>query len=163
MDSLFEKMPSLKRLFPTHISVFPTAAFNFGPNVWTHKHRDSQNCPFGWCSIQALGNFDHTQGGQLILWEPKLVVDFPSGTVILLPSSIITHSNTPVVGGETRASFTQYATGGLFRYVDHQFHTKKEFKERYKEMWQEISRKGNDNWKQGYDLLYTLDELKRKV
>lgn len=112
LKTLFEKMPELRRIFDR--SVFPTAAFNFGPNVWTYKHRDVLNCPFGWCAIQALGRFDPTKGGHLVLWELGLVIEFPPGSLILIPSATTTHSNTPIAEGDVRASFTQYCPGGLF-------------------------------------------------
>ncbi|KAF7288197.1 hypothetical protein HMN09_01419100 [Mycena chlorophos] len=57
--------------------LFAAATFNLGPNVWTFKHRDVLNLPFGWCAITALGDFDHTKGGHLVLWDLKLVVQFP--------------------------------------------------------------------------------------
>ncbi|KAK0191924.1 hypothetical protein F5146DRAFT_999182 [Armillaria mellea] len=49
-------------------SIFPCAAFNFGGNVWTFRHKDILNCPFGWCAITSLGQFDPTVG---VLWELK--------------------------------------------------------------------------------------------
>ncbi|KAJ7186358.1 hypothetical protein B0H12DRAFT_1246694 [Mycena haematopus] len=117
------QLPHLKRPFPQ--SVFACAAFNFGPNVWTFKHRDVCNLPFGWCAVQSLGSFDTTKGGHLILWDAKLVVDFPAGALILLPSATIAHSNVPVEQGE-RISFTQFSAGGLFRFVDNGFRTQEQ-------------------------------------
>ncbi|KAJ7706644.1 hypothetical protein B0H14DRAFT_3525961 [Mycena olivaceomarginata] len=49
-------------------SIFSCAAFNFGPNVWTFRHRDVLNLVFGWCAVQALGRFNATKGGHLVLW-----------------------------------------------------------------------------------------------
>ncbi|KAF8179315.1 hypothetical protein K438DRAFT_1769024 [Mycena galopus ATCC 62051] len=69
--------PNLKR--PFQKLVFSCVAFNFGPNAWTFKHRDVCNLPFGWCSVQALGKFDPRKGGHLVLWDLKLVVEFPPG------------------------------------------------------------------------------------
>ncbi|KAJ7761278.1 hypothetical protein DFH07DRAFT_740376 [Mycena maculata] len=43
----------LRRPFPK--SVFASVAFNFGSNVWTFKHRDVCNLPYGWCAVQSLG------------------------------------------------------------------------------------------------------------
>ncbi|KAJ6521651.1 hypothetical protein DFH09DRAFT_1251093 [Mycena vulgaris] len=117
--------PHLRRPFAR--SVFFCAAFNFGPNVWTFRHRDVLNLVFGWCAVQALGNFDHKKGGHLVLWDLKLVVEFPAGALILLPSATIAHSNVPVQKGEERASFTQFSAGGIFRYVDNNFQTIDEF------------------------------------
>ncbi|KAJ7803378.1 hypothetical protein B0H14DRAFT_2463685 [Mycena olivaceomarginata] len=108
--------PNLQRPFPK--SVFASVAFNFG-NVWTFKHRDVCNLPFGWCAVQSLGRFDPTLGGHLILWDLKMVIEFPAGALILLPSATIAHSNVPVQDGDERISFTQFSLGGLFRYVDY--------------------------------------------
>ncbi|KAJ3764384.1 hypothetical protein EV360DRAFT_9676, partial [Lentinula raphanica] len=81
-------------------------------------HRDFLNWPFGWCAITALGRFDPTRTGQLILWELRLVVDFPPAATVLIPSAVITHSNTPVAVDDTRISFTQYTAGPIFRWVE---------------------------------------------
>ncbi|KAG6888718.1 hypothetical protein C0992_007677 [Termitomyces sp. T32_za158] len=94
LDPLWERMPTLRRNFPR--SIFPMAGFNISLSVWTHRHRDVLNCPFGWCSVQALGSFDPTKGGHLILWDLGLYVEFPLGALILLPSATISHSNVPV-------------------------------------------------------------------
>ncbi|KAI0039143.1 hypothetical protein FA95DRAFT_1456579, partial [Auriscalpium vulgare] len=104
-------------------SVFPTATFNFGPQAQTKPHRDNKNIPYGWCAITALGNFDHAKGGHLILWELKLVIEFPPGSTILIPSAILTHSNTPIQDGETRQSFTQYCAGDLVRWQAYGYRT----------------------------------------
>ncbi|KAJ7680001.1 hypothetical protein B0H14DRAFT_3535987 [Mycena olivaceomarginata] len=117
---LRSRFPDLKCPFPK--SVFACAAFNFG-NVWTFKHRDVCNLPFGWCAVQSLGNFDPHLGGHLVLWDLKLVVEFPAGALILLPSATVAHSNVPVQAGDERVSFTQFTAGGLFRFVDYGFRT----------------------------------------
>ncbi|KAF7327268.1 hypothetical protein MKEN_00304200 [Mycena kentingensis (nom. inval.)] len=39
---------------PFRASVFSSAAFNFGPNAWTYKHRDVLNLPFGWWPSNSL-------------------------------------------------------------------------------------------------------------
>jgi hypothetical protein len=70
-------------------SIFSCAAFNFGPNVWTFKHRDVLNLAFRWCAIQAVGKFDATKGGHLILWDLKLVIEFPVGALVLIPSATL--------------------------------------------------------------------------
>ena len=114
--------------FP-NTSVFAAAAFNFGGNVSTFKHRDALNWAFEWCAITALGRFDATRSAQFILWELKLVIDFPHAATVFIPSSVITHSNTPVVEGDDRGSFTQYTAGPIFRWVENGCRTEKQFKE----------------------------------
>lgn len=106
-------------------SAFAAATFNLGPRVCTSVHRDHLNLPGGFCSITALGSYNPTQGGHLILWDLNLIIEFPPGTTILVASAVIAHSNLPVSGGETRMSFTQYSAGALFRYVDDGFRLRK--------------------------------------
>ncbi|KAF8190098.1 hypothetical protein BJ912DRAFT_850297 [Pholiota molesta] len=159
LNPLFSRMPHLKRIFPAHISLFPTAALNFPPNVWTYQHRDVLNCPFGWCTIQALGSFDPTKGGHLVLWEARLVVEFPAGSCVLIPSATITHSNIPVAPGDARASFTQYAPGGLFRYVDYGFRLEKELKKQDPKLHRAMLNRRPDNWRIGLELLSRVDEI----
>ncbi|KAJ7703730.1 hypothetical protein B0H17DRAFT_854693, partial [Mycena rosella] len=118
-NKLHECFPHLCCNFPW--SVFSCAAFNFGPSVWTFRHCDVLNPPFGWCAVQCAGEFDATQGRHLVLWDLKLVVEFPAGALILLPSATITHSNIPVAPGQKHISFTQYTAGGLMRFVDNGF------------------------------------------
>ncbi len=95
-------------------SIFSCATFNFGPRTLCFRHTDSGNLPFGWCTITALGWFDPKRGGHLVLWDLKLIIDFPPGSTILIPSAILLHSNTAIAPGERRYSFTQYTSGGLF-------------------------------------------------
>ncbi|PPQ82213.1 hypothetical protein CVT26_009203 [Gymnopilus dilepis] len=111
----------LRRNWPN--SPWASAALNFGPQTVCCRHADYGNLAFGWCCITALGDFDYTKGGHLILWDLKLVVEFPPGSTILIPSSAIHHSNTRIQSGEHRYSFTQYSSGGLFRWRDNDFQT----------------------------------------
>ncbi|KAJ7101390.1 hypothetical protein B0H15DRAFT_943716 [Mycena belliarum] len=155
--ALQRHLPHLRPNFPR--SVFSAAAFNFGPNVWTFRHRDSQNLPFGWCAIQAAGPFDATKGGHLVLWNLRLVVEFPPGALILLPSATIAHSNVPVQDGDKRISFTQFTAGGLFRYVDNGFRTEGELEAADPEEFARLAELKGTRWKTGLELLSTLDEL----
>lgn len=84
----------------------------------TLPHRDSQNYAGGWCAITALGNFDYTKGGHLILWTLGIALEFPAGSTIMIPSALIMHSNVPIGVHETRYSFTNYFAGQLLHWVD---------------------------------------------
>ncbi|KAJ7291857.1 hypothetical protein C8J57DRAFT_1212279 [Mycena rebaudengoi] len=95
-------------------SVFAACTFNFSPHTITAPHLDFGNLAWGWCSITALGNFDPDCGGHLILWDLKLIIRFPPGSTILIPSAILRHSNVRIRPHERRYSFTQYSAGGLF-------------------------------------------------
>ncbi|KAI0696766.1 hypothetical protein C8T65DRAFT_583190, partial [Cerioporus squamosus] len=127
-----ENMGRLRRADPTlranwQPDVFAAATFNFGPRSVARVHTDDKNFAPGWCGIMALGDFDHKKGGHMVLWDLKLVVEFPPGTVMFIPSAILRHSNTTVAEHEKRMSFTQFTAGALFRWVDCGMQTQKNF------------------------------------
>ncbi|KAJ7185117.1 hypothetical protein B0H12DRAFT_1040432, partial [Mycena haematopus] len=122
-------------------------------------HRDVCNLPFGWCAVQSLGQFDATKGGHLILWDLKLVVEFPAGALILLPSATIAHSNVLAEGGEERISFTQFSAGGLFRFVDNGFRTQEQLATEDPEEYRRVMKSKDSRWESGLRLFSTVDEL----
>ncbi|KAJ6601958.1 hypothetical protein DFH09DRAFT_1069503 [Mycena vulgaris] len=114
-----------------------------------------------WCAITALGDFDYTKGGHLILWDCRLVLKFPPGTTILIPSAALFHSNIPISDGEQRYSFTQYTAGGLFRWVEHGFQSEESYFESLSP--EDAARERAEakaRWAMGAGLFSTLDELK---
>ena len=113
--SLLSNDNTLHHPFPN--SIFPATTYNLGPQTVCNQHFDFANLAYGWCGIAALGKFDPTKGGHLVLWELGLVVEFPPGSVVLIPSTVISHSNTPIAPHEARYSVTQYAGGAIFRWV----------------------------------------------
>lgn len=82
-----------------------------------------KNLAVGWCSVTALGKFDHKRGGHLVLWEPGLVIEFPPGSTILIPSAAIHHSNIPIGAKELRQSITQFSARAIFSYIDNGYKT----------------------------------------
>jgi hypothetical protein len=125
MEALYMCLPHLLRNYDEFTSVFAGATFNFGPYTITLPHLDFANLAWGWCAVTALGRFDPDKGGHLILWDLCLVIRFPPGSSILIPSAILQHSNMSIQEGETRYSFTQYTAAGIFRYVYNRFRTEK--------------------------------------
>ncbi|KAJ7479920.1 hypothetical protein FB451DRAFT_1031381 [Mycena latifolia] len=103
------------------------SAIVFGPHAITVHHLDFGNLSWGWCVITALGWFDPDLGSHLILWALKLIIHFPPGSTILIPSAISCHSNVPIGRDEIRYSFTQYTAGGLFRWIRNGFKTDEVF------------------------------------
>lgn len=110
---------------PFEHSVFPAVTYNLGPQTVCERHFDFANLAFGWCAVAAIGRFNSEKGGHLILWELGLVIEFPAGSTIFLPSAVVSHSNVPISQHETRCSFTQYAAGALFQWVESGFQTLK--------------------------------------
>ncbi|KAL1714109.1 hypothetical protein EV715DRAFT_295468 [Schizophyllum commune] len=158
MQTLFENDPTLQRNFAK--SVWACITINFGPRTVTYKHRDFGNLAYGWCAITALGKYDPDRGGHLVLWECGLVIRFPPGSTIIIPSSIIHHSNTTIAPEETRYSVTQYTTGAIFRWVQHgcmlddKYYSSLSPKERA-----EASRANANRWREGAKLWSTIPEL----
>jgi hypothetical protein len=155
---LYSWNSELERLFAD--SVWTAMSFNFGPTTWCYRHTDWGNLAYGVCVITSAGNFDSARGGHLILWECGLVIEFPPGASIIIPSAVISHSNVPIQPHETRYSFTQYAAGGLFRWVEHGFRKEGSYAtglsadERSAE---NVRREGRKNF--GLSLFSTMDEL----
>ncbi|KAF7334398.1 hypothetical protein MVEN_02268900 [Mycena venus] len=125
MGAFYKRYPKLHRPFLN--GIFSACTFNLGPQTCALGHHDHQSLAFGWCAITALEVFDYKKGGHLILWDCKLVIEFPPGCTILIPSATIYHSNIPISLFETHYSFTQYTAGGLFHWVDHDFKTEEEY------------------------------------
>ncbi|KAJ7788339.1 hypothetical protein B0H14DRAFT_3504333 [Mycena olivaceomarginata] len=136
------KNPHLRRTFAR--SPFAAVTANLGPVSVSPPHTDAGNkadgmCLIGalgnfdadkgghladgMCLIGALGNFDADKGGHLVCWDYNLIVRFPAGCSILIPSAVVTHSNTPIQDGEDRFSLIQYSAGGLFRWIANGFHS----------------------------------------
>ncbi|KAL1724919.1 hypothetical protein EV714DRAFT_278035 [Schizophyllum commune] len=156
--ALLASDPALSRNFPA--SVWASITINFGPRTVCYPHRDYANLPFGWCAITALGNYDPDKGGDLVLWDCKMVIRFPPGSTILIPSAILRHSNTTIGKGERRYSVTQYTAGAIFRWVEHGFQLDEKYyaslsrAERAKDRQTAASR-----WRRGRAMFSRLDDL----
>jgi len=155
LGALYTQNPSLTKTFES--STFAATTYNLGPRTECFPHKDFANLAYGLCAVTALGRFDPTKGGHLILWELGLVIEFPPGSTILLPSAIFTHSNTSISKGETRYSFTQYAAGALFRWVDHDFQKAEDFRaSRTPEQLVELEEQKKGRWSFGLSLFPRL-------
>ncbi|KAK7013244.1 hypothetical protein R3P38DRAFT_2546757 [Favolaschia claudopus] len=123
LQDLFEHDPSLRLNFTN--SLFPSVTFNLGPQSASFEHLDDKNRALGWCAITSGGDFDAKRSAHLYLKELKTVVDFPAAATSFIPSAVVHHGNTPLAPNETRYSITQYAAGGIFRYIQYNFRTAK--------------------------------------
>ncbi|KAJ7362211.1 hypothetical protein DFH08DRAFT_950500 [Mycena albidolilacea] len=159
MTLLYARYTHLCRPFKN--GIFSACTFNLGPRTCALSHRDFANLAFGLCAITALGDFDYKTGGHLVLWDCKLVIEFPPGCTILIPSAAIYHSNIPIGRKEHRYSFTQYTAGGLFRWVEHDFKTEEEyFASLSAEQAEEEKELGLARAEAGAGLYSTIDELR---
>jgi hypothetical protein len=125
VKALRAEQRELRRSYDGKVGVFPCRTFNLGGNAATYPHLDKMNLTQSWCSVTALGTFEPDYGGDLVLWDFGLTIRFPPGSTVLLPSSLLVHSNASIRQGETRYSIVQYAAGGIFRWADNKFRTER--------------------------------------
>ncbi|KAJ7683303.1 hypothetical protein B0H17DRAFT_1205173 [Mycena rosella] len=97
------------------------------PDTVAAEHTDYGNNPAGWCAITS------------------------GGTSALVLSGAVNHGNTPIAADETRFSMTQYAVGGLFRWVRYGFMTAKVL----------LAQKGGKELRDAYDglPLHRINEI----
>lgn len=142
------------------IGVFPCRSFNLGKQTVSCPHLDEKNLAQSWCSITPLGDFDPDLGGHLVLSDFKLVIRFPPGSTVLIPSALLYHSNTPVQPGETRYSIIQYAAGGLSRWVQNGLMSEKDrLASASEEDIQSYRREQELYWKSVVGMYTRFDEL----
>ncbi|KAJ7023504.1 hypothetical protein C8F04DRAFT_923096, partial [Mycena alexandri] len=90
-----------------------------------------------------------------------LVIRFPLGPTILIPSAIVRHSNRPIRAHEKHFSFVQYMAGGLFRWIFNGFQTDKVFENTgTREEKMERTKEAKTRWEKGVVMYSTVDSLK---
>lgn len=89
------------------------------------------------------------------------MIEFPSGSTILIPSATVHHGNTALQPGEMRCSVTQYCAGGLFRWVDYGFKSAKSLlsEQGGKERKRDIDALSGGRWERSLGLISKIDEL----
>ncbi|KAJ7799717.1 hypothetical protein B0H14DRAFT_3092781 [Mycena olivaceomarginata] len=101
---------------------------------------------------------DPDLGAHLILWDLRLVIRFPPGSTILIPSAIVRHSNVPIQAHERRSSFAQYTAAGLFRWVRNGFKTDEDFEtSRRRRSRQSGRRSTGGRWEEGMKMFSVID------
>ena len=135
---------------------------NFGPNTICVPHKDYNNCPFGWCSILALGNFNPKREGQTIPWEAGHIAEFPPGSMILILSALIPHWNLFIQPQECCCSFTQFTPGNIFHFVENGFQTDANLCESDPKRHKVEMEKRSVRWKEKMKLFYMKEQLWRR-
>lgn len=85
INALIERLPHLQINFSN--SILLAATFNFRPLVTTFEHTDPRNIAYSLCNIYALGSFDPKAGSHLILFDIKVAIKCPSGSIFHIPST----------------------------------------------------------------------------
>jgi hypothetical protein len=163
LGNLFRHHTGLEHNFKN--SIFPAISFNCGPATVSLEHNDDGNLSNGLCSLTSLGLYDYTIGGHLILVHLGLMVQFPPGSTVLIPSALVDHGNTPIPPGENRMSITQYAAGGLFRWVAYGFKSAKALMKTKAGQKKKalIDKEDGVRWKEGLAMFSKVDELQADV
>ncbi|KAL0567825.1 hypothetical protein V5O48_014169 [Marasmius crinis-equi] len=152
-DSMAEMKSSIPGFKPNfNRSNFTSITCNFGPQVCKLCHTDAKNCPHSLCAVTTMGVFDPTKGGHLVLPNLKIIIKFPSGCTILLPSAILRHHNTPVQRGKSRYSVTQYSAGGIFRFQEYKNRTEEQLRSQDKELYEKIMSENEGRWSKMVDI-----------
>ncbi|KAJ7271700.1 hypothetical protein C8J57DRAFT_1507617 [Mycena rebaudengoi] len=96
-------------------SGFTTAEYHFGADGTPVYHHE-RDLFYGWRCLTALGNYDSRFGGDLILWDHRLVVTFPPGSSFLFPGAMTCYSFSQVGWHENQYLMSQYAEAPHFHY-----------------------------------------------
>ncbi|KAJ3817837.1 hypothetical protein EV361DRAFT_788150, partial [Lentinula raphanica] len=100
------------------------------------------------------GSFDYKKGGHLVLWDLKLVIEFPPGSTAIFPSALLKHSNTSIQPSERRYSMTFYSASGLFRWRHNNYMSDKDILSGAPKDVLSKWREHRENlWRTGLDLL----------
>ena len=97
----------------------------------------------------------------MVIDEIKKVIEFPAGSLILIPSATLTHRNVPVRDHEVRMSFTQFCAGGIFRFVDNGFRTEEALRVQDPSGHREMLEKKKTRWQMGVSLWSKLEDIVR--
>ncbi|EIM83652.1 uncharacterized protein STEHIDRAFT_45275, partial [Stereum hirsutum FP-91666 SS1] len=154
LQKILDKYPDCQQ--PLDNTIFPALTFNLGPQSVTWGHVDSQNAAQGFCPVNSAGKYDPKRGGHMVLLDFNLIIEFPPGSTILLPSSIVRHGNTPIADHETRYSFTMFVPGPLLRWVHHGF---KPAGRLSKKQQAKLYGEGNQQWEEALNMFSKVNEL----
>ena len=143
---------------PIRGSVFAAHSGNVRRAV-TYLHQDEMNSAGGICPIINTGNFDPKKGGHLVIPQLGIVIEFPPGSIILIPSATLVHGNVAIGEHEDRESMTMYTAGGLFRWVKYGFQTEKEFKVKDPDGWAAELKDRAGRWEREINKFSTIDSV----
>ncbi|TCD62267.1 hypothetical protein EIP91_007125 [Steccherinum ochraceum] len=142
--------------------------------VLADEHLDSRDLVFGICAILALGKFDPHHSAQLVLVEPRVIIELGPGDLFLFPSATIRHYSLKMASAEEeRKSFIMYSAGSLFRWIrnNHMVQRERERVEHNlpakgpkikltKKETEAVAEEGAARWKAGWNLYTKIDEWK---
>ena len=95
MPDTYKHLEAYARLLPCNNQALsaPFLGLVINLNVATAAHRDSKDDSL--CLVLAVGDYE---GGELVLYEPGLVIPLQNGDFVLFPSCELTHFNLHYTG-----------------------------------------------------------------
>lgn len=130
LDEIDRRLPELNvRSGLCRSKYFAMSWVNAGPASVSPAHRDFRNLAAGLCVVNPFFNF-RGDSAFVLLYEAKLAIQVRrgashdsrsncAGESIFLPSALVTHGNTPILGAnETRGSFAHYTPAPVFQWLD---------------------------------------------
>ncbi|KAF9058323.1 hypothetical protein BDP27DRAFT_1241515 [Rhodocollybia butyracea] len=96
-------------------------------NADTDPHIDFMNGFFLCCSIWNRGCFNYKLGSHIIFYSLSVVVEFPPGAGIIVPSASVIHGNIPIGTDERRHSATFFTAAGILCWYFNNFMNDNEF------------------------------------
>lgn len=88
-----------------------------------------------------------------------MVVEFPSGSTVLIPGATVTHSHVPVEKDETRVSFMQHTPGEIFKWLDNGGRTDQELQREDPFEYVRMYELREGRWEEGLERFSTLEQL----
>lgn len=113
LPGVYERLDAYARILPgnnTAVSA-PFLGLVINLNVVTAAHRDSKDDSF--CLVLAIGDFE---GGELVLYEPGLVIPLCNGDFVIFPSCTLTHFNLHYKG--RRASIVLHTDKEMTKWLE---------------------------------------------
>jgi hypothetical protein len=100
---------------------FTSYTFNVGTKSICQPHIDGSNLASGLCLVVPLGDFDPEQGGHIVLHDLGFVCEVAPGSLSLIPSATVTHSNIGIGSEEARFAITAYTPASYFQFFEEGF------------------------------------------
>ncbi|KAH8094958.1 hypothetical protein BXZ70DRAFT_865144, partial [Cristinia sonorae] len=156
-DVTIKRMWAEHALMNTFFKDLPFAAqsLNLAQQAYATKHVDKMNLVFGICAILPFGLYNPRTSAQLVLTEPRLIIEIGPGDLFFFPSATIHHESIPMAAGEKRKSMIWYSAGSLFRWIKQGYQTagtKNAAEQR------EAKKAGAVRWEQAWKLFCNIKE-----
>jgi hypothetical protein len=93
-------------------------SYNTGPQAESVGHNDAKNFLYNLCLVGVFASdMNHQRYGHFIIHDLKTIIEFKHGDIVIFPSALLKHENSPLADGVFRRSVVCYMAGGLARWI----------------------------------------------